>query len=194
MIQADGKIVAAGDSGCDFALIRYNADGSIDTTFGVGGKVTSDLGLLCHSARDVAIQEDGRLLAAGYGECLSRDCECDFVMARYNPDGTLDTGFANDGSAQAGFFRAVADAIAIQGDGGIVAAGVDEGDGGFALARFHPDGSPDTQFGDDGRVITQIGPMSGALAVAVQADGKIVAAGSSERRKRKFALARYLAA
>jgi uncharacterized delta-60 repeat protein len=194
VIQADGRIVAAGTSGCDFAVARYNDDGSLDTTFGVGGTVTSDLGLLCQEALDVAIQADGRIVVAGFGECLSNRCLFDFVLARYNPDGTLDTGFANDGSAQAGFFRAVADSIAIQDDGAIVAAGINESDGEFALARFHPDGSSDTSFGEDGSVTTRIGKLSGARAVALQADGKIVAAGFSQRRTVKFGLARYLAA
>jgi uncharacterized delta-60 repeat protein len=194
VIQADGRIVAAGTSGCDFAVARYNTDGSMDTTFGVGGKITSDLGLACQSALDVATQADGRIVVAGFGECLSNRCAFDFVLARYNPDGTLDTGFANDGSAQAGFFRAVAGAVAIQGDGRIVATGVNESDGEFALARFDPDGSPDTSFGEEGTVTTRIGRLSGALAVALQADGKIVAAGFSERRRMNFALARYLAA
>jgi uncharacterized delta-60 repeat protein len=194
VIQADGRIVAAGTSGCDFAVARYNGDGSIDTTFGVGGKVTSNLGLLCQVALDVAIQADGRIVVAGFGECLSNECVFDFVLARYNADGTLDSSFANDGSAQAGFGRAVAGAIAIQDDGRIVAAGTNESDGEFALARYDPDGSPDTSFGENGTVMTRIGQLSGAFAVALQADGKIVAAGFSERRRMRFGLARYLAA
>jgi uncharacterized delta-60 repeat protein len=193
-IQSDGRIVAVGGSGCDVALARYNDDGSLDTTFGVGGKITSDLGFLCHSAQDVAIQTDGKILAAGFGECRSNKCFFDVFLARFNPDGTLDTGFANDGSAQAGFFRAVAYEVAIEGDGRIIVAGGDESEGGFALARFQPDGSPDPSFGQDGTVTTRIGQLSGAHAVVLQADGKIVAAGFSERRTAKFALARYLAA
>jgi uncharacterized delta-60 repeat protein len=116
-------------------------------------------------------------------------------LARYNPDGTLDTGFANEGRAQAGFSRAVAGAIALQGDGRIVAAGVNEDERAFALARYDPDGSPDTSFGENGTVMTRIGRQgSGAFAVALQADGKIVAAGFSERGSGEFGLARYLAA
>jgi uncharacterized delta-60 repeat protein len=194
VIQANGRIVAVGTSGCDVAVARYTDDGSMDTTFGVGGKITSDLGLLCHSAQDVAIQTDGKILAAGFGECRSNACLFDVFLARYNPDGTLDTGFANDGSAQAGFFRAVASEVAIQGDGRIIVAGRDEIEGGFALARFQPNGSPDTSFGEDGRVTTRVGKQSGAHAVALQADGKIVAVGLSGLRTEKFALARYLAA
>lgn len=191
--QSDGRIVAVGGSGCDVALARYNDDGSMDTTFGVSGKITSDLGLLCQSAQDVAIQSDGKILAAGFGECRSNECFFDAFLARYNPDGTLDTSFANDGSAQAGFVRAVADEVAIQGDGRIVVAGGNEIEGGFALARFQPNGSPDTSFGEDGTVTTRIGKQSGAHAVAIQADGKIVAVGLSGLRTEKFALARYLA-
>jgi uncharacterized delta-60 repeat protein len=195
VIQDDGRIVAAGTSGCDFAVARFNDDGSLDTTFGVGGQVTSDLGLLCQDALDVAMQPDDRIVVAGFGECKSNECIFDFVLARYNPDGTLDTGFANEGRAQAGFSRAVAGAIALQGDGRIVAAGVNEDERAFALARYDPDGSPDTSFGENGTVMTRIGRQgSGAFAVALQADGKIVAAGFSERGSGEFGLARYLAA
>src|SRR5262245_12063781 len=79
-IQSDGKIVAAGSSGGDFALARYNADGSLDASFGGGGKVTTDFGGF-DAASALAVQPDGRIVAAGRGGTG------DMALARYNADG-----------------------------------------------------------------------------------------------------------
>jgi len=182
-VQPDGRIVTAGMKDDDFAVARYNRDGSLDTSFDSDGKVTTDFGVAVDAARGVALHPDGRIVAAGFGG--------DFVLARYNSDGSLDTSFDSDGKliTDFGAFNPATD-VAIHPDGGIVAAGFsgdDEFD--FALARYRRDGTLDTSFDSDGKVTTNFGTSDVAQAVAIQPDGRIVAAGVSGG---DFALARYL--
>jgi uncharacterized delta-60 repeat protein len=197
-IQGDGKIVAAGvariglNGPQDFALARYNTDGSLDTTFGGDGKVTTDFAGANDQAHAVAIQGDGKIVAAGLAGS-------DFALARYNTDGSLDTTFGGDGKVTTDFAGPTdqAHAVAIQGDGKIVAAGFAGSDFDFALARYNTDGSLDTTFGGDGKVTTDFagsGSRDEAHAVAIQGDGKIVAAGLAVVSGIfDFALARYRA-
>jgi uncharacterized delta-60 repeat protein len=197
-IQGDGKIVAAGDtfvsgSGDDFALARYNTDGSLDTTFDGDGKVTTDFAGGFDAAFGVAIQGDGKIVAAGVAVVSGTG---DFALARYNTDGSLDTSFDGDGKVTTAFGSSTdeAFAVAIQGDGKIVAAGgaVLFGGTDFALARYNTDGSLDTGFDGDGKVTTDFaGITTEARAVAIQGDGKIVAAGTAFISGGDFALARY---
>uniref|UniRef100_A0AAU2K1G8 Calcium-binding protein n=1 Tax=Streptomyces sp. NBC_00049 TaxID=2903617 RepID=A0AAU2K1G8_9ACTN len=182
VLQADGKIVAAGGSGGDFTLARYNADGSLDTSFDTDGKVTTDVTGSVDQAFSVALQADGKIVAAGRGDS-------DFGLARYNADGSLDTSFDTDGKVTTDFTGSFDQAfsVAVQADGKIVAAG--RGDSDFGLARYNADGSLDTSFDTDGKVTTDFtGGADQAFSVALQADGKIVAAGG---RSGDFALARY---
>jgi uncharacterized delta-60 repeat protein len=189
-VQADGKIVVVGESGGDFALARYNPNGSLDPTFS-GGKVLTDFGGT-DSASGVAIQADGRIVAAGSTFDGSGET---FALARYNPDGTLDGGFGGDGTVVTVIpIDSAADSVAIQPDGKIVAAGVSgfHSSTAFALARYSSDGALDPTFGSDGRVVTTFNGFDGASAVAIQADGKIVAAGATYTGSGEtFALARY---
>jgi uncharacterized delta-60 repeat protein len=195
-IQGDGKIVAAGRSGAgldaNFALARYNPDGSLDTTFDGDGKVVTDFGGL-DSAFDVAIQSDGKIVAVGWA---SGD-EQDFALLRYNADGSLDPSFDGDGKVSTGFAVGVDDTasgVAIQADGKIVVAGA-SGAGttpyNFALARYNSNGSVDSTFDGDGKLLTDFGSFDHGEDVAIQADGKIVVAGTSAYSLNDFALARY---
>ena len=191
-IQPDGKIMVAGGGGTpgDFALARYNADGSFDTSFGMAGKVTTDFDLgLLDGAMDVALQSNGRIIAVGFTTIAGSAA---FALARYNTDGSLDTSFGNGGKVTTDFGGSdTAFAMAIQPDGMIVVVGTGAGNfGDFTLARYMTDGSLDANFGSGGKVTTDfVGPDS-ANAVALQANGKIVAAGS-RANFRDFALARY---
>jgi uncharacterized delta-60 repeat protein len=195
-IQSDGKIVAVGNSDpsgeatSDFALARYNPDGTLDPTFNGTGRVFTDLGSR-EGPWALAIQSDGKIVAAGYSVSLT---SWDFALARYNSDGTLDPTFNGAGEVLTdfglgGYPGDIAYALAIQSDGKIVAAGSAADASGsyyFALARYNPDGTLDPTFNGTGKVVTDFGGSGSqdvALSMAIQPDGKIVAAGT--------ALARY---
>lgn len=193
--QSDGKIVAAGGSGQDFRVARYNVDGSLDTTFGTGGLVTNDIGGDYDTAESLAIQIDGKIVVVGYALNNSKHV---FPLVRYNTEGSLDTTFGANGmiitTIPAGndFVRSVA----IQSDGKIVAGGYSWNGmyNTFALARYSTDGSLDTTFGSGGMVTTDIGgDDSRVQSVAIQSDGKIIAAGYAviPTRAYDFTLVRY---
>ncbi|MFD8631523.1 hypothetical protein [Streptomyces sp. NPDC059656] len=190
-LRPDGRIVAAGSANGfgadDFALVQYDGDGTLDSGFGTGGRVTTDFGGL-DQARGMALQPDGKIVTAGLGGSGSTSA---FALARHNADGSPDAGFGTDGRLTTAFgATGGAAAVAVQSDGKIVAAG--QGGSGFALARFNGDGTADTSFGTGGKVTTDFaGADDGAHALAVQADGKIVAAGASSGAAGDFALVRY---
>lgn len=200
-LQPDGKIVVAGQAFAgrtavdrDFALARYNRDGSLDAEFGDNGKVTTDFfdGSL-DEAHAVAVQEDDKIVLAGRAKTSAGD---DFALARYNRDGSLDTDFGRSGRVSTDFAGGVdqAAAIAVQADGKIVVAGSASALSVAALARYNRDGSLDGDFGDSGKVTTDFGSDSGrGNALALQPDGKIVLAGASFRSATHsdFALARF---
>jgi uncharacterized delta-60 repeat protein len=171
------------------------ASGDLDQTFGRGGKVTTDLGLYWNGASDLAIQTDGKIVAAG--EVLRDDLDMksaqDFALVRYHPDGTVDAGFGNNGVVTTDFGSMEgASAIAIQLDGKIVVAGRTYGGAcgcnDFALARYNSNGTLDSQFAGTGTVTTSFGSVARATGVVIAPDGKIVAVGEAEG---DFALARY---
>ena len=200
-VQADGKIVAAGYRGFElsttsFALARYNADGTLDTLFDGDGKVTTDFGGYS-AAYTVVIQADGKIVAAGYGQsCYIFNCgNLDFAVVRYNIDGSLDTSFDGDGKVTTDFGASdSAFAVALKPTGKIVVSGRRDGSptNDFALAQYNSDGSPDTSFDNDGKITTDFGGHDAAYDVAIQADGRIVAAGySGNYPNYDFALARY---
>jgi uncharacterized delta-60 repeat protein len=185
-LQSDGKIVLAGtaDRGAsstqaDFALARFNSDGTLDSTFGTAGKQTSDFGNSPDFAEALAIQaSDGKLLVAGHS---SAGANADFAFARYNADGSPDPSFGTAGKTTQDFAGGhdYAYALAIQSDGKILAAGyAGATTRDFAILRLMANGAPDTQFGVNGK--TQIDFSGGddlADSMAVQADGKIIVAG-----------------
>ena len=190
-IQPDGKLVIAGftfrsDSFYDFSIVRLNENGSLDPTFGDGGKSITDIGSLSEEAYAVAIQADGKIVVAGYSWNGSSN-RSDFAVVRYNPDGSLDTTFDGDGVAvtPVSTWDDYAYGAVIQPDGKIVVAGYGNND--FAIVRYNSDGSLDTTFDGDGKVLTNISADT-AYAVALQSDGKIVAVGSSDNN---FAVVRY---
>ncbi|MFG2029660.1 calcium-binding protein [Streptomyces sp. NPDC048825] len=186
VVQDDGQIVAAGEGeqqpgggGLDFALARYSTTGSLDGSFGTGGKATTDFAGGFDRAFGVALQDDGKIVAAG-------QASGEFSLARYSTTGSLDTSFDTDGKVTTGF-AARANGVVVQADGKIVAVGGTGGD--FALARYSTTGSLDTSFSGDGTVTTDVtGAFDEANGVALQADGKIVAAGQAFL---DFGLARY---
>ncbi len=180
-VQRDGKIVVAGvarlaDLELDFGLVRYNSDGSLDSTFGVGGISVTDFGDV-EQPVGLAIQPDDKIVVAGNGNN-------GLILARYEPDGTLDSTFLG-GAATAGLDGGHrAEDLVLQQDGRIVVAGSFAAEGAdsfheFLVLRFRTDGTLDPTFGSGGRVTTAwTGEGGAAGAVAVQADGRIVVAGS----------------
>lgn len=197
-IQPDGKIVVAGraysGTNDDFALARYNTNGSLDNSFDGDGKLLTPIGLFGDVANAVVIQPDGKIVAAGLTSTIGN---LDFALARYNSNGTLDNSFDGDGIiiTPVGPSSDVINAIALQADGKIVVAGSSSNgsDNDFALARYNTDGSPDNSFDGDGKQTIAFGSSGDvAYAVAMQADGKIVAAGySSSPSNDDFAVARF---
>jgi uncharacterized delta-60 repeat protein len=188
-IQSDGKIVAVGAAtlfDSDFAVARYNPDGSLDTGFGTGGTVTTDINLSSDSASAVAIQSDGKIVVAGATVHTNGfgDNDFDFAVVRYNSDGSLDTSFDGDGKVTIDFSSTFDYAwdVAIQSDGKIVLSGYSyQGATGydFAVARLDTDGSLDTAFDVDGRVTVDFGSDDAGFGVALQSDDKIVLSGYS---------------
>ena len=251
ILQSDGKIVAVGAStqpstAQDFGIVRYNSDGSVDTSFGNGGRVTTVHGG-DQTANSVAVDTAGRLVVAGVfhsvpdvgnGLAMARyasngtldpsfgsggkvflfqsqywankvgldatgrlliagastllDGTRDFGLARFNSNGTLDTTFATGGIASLSFGNAedFANDFQIQQDGKIVVVGSARSGSNrdFALARFNSDGTLDTTFGSGGTVLTDFGTDDGANSLIIQASGSLVVGGWSGT---DFALAKY---
>ena len=193
-IQSDGRIVVAGTSDYDFAVMRFNSDGTLDTTFSGDGKVLTSLNDF-DEARALAIQSDGKIVIGGYSGA-------DFAILRYNTNGTLDTTFAGDGSVTVDFSGGIdiVEALAIQPDGKIVAVGLmSESLGGaknWGLIRLNPGGTLDLAFDGNGRLATDWGGGDDtAQDVLVQSDGKIVVTGSASEsasgENADFGIARY---
>lgn len=205
-LQSDGKIVLVGDarngSGYQgFAAMRYNTDGSLDTTFGTNGKVFTLFGTpgaTSDYANSVAIQNDEKIVVAGASYLYSTGTNR-FAVLRYNSDGSLDNSFDNDGmhTTSFGAFNAVGTSLAIQNDGKLVMGGnstlTQSGTEIFAIARFNIDGSLDTTFDSDGKVTTLIGTfMNGLFSTIIQGDGKILVSGySNSLNNNVFTIVRY---
>ena len=192
VVQTDGKIVVAGSSGNDFALTRYNSDGTLDITFDGDGKLTTDLGG-SDDAQSFVVKGDGKIFVAGYTYNDNNYHE-DLAFACYNSDGSLDKTFSDDGKLTVPFFDGSGSSrcsVLAQADGKILVAGYisnSNGDLDFALARYNSDGSLDTTFSEDGKVTTDFGNWDNASSIVIQLDGKIVVAGTSGN---DFALVRY---
>src|SRR5439155_1042843 len=145
----------------DFAVVRYTAGGSLDSTFGSGGKVTTPIGDYDDEAHAVAIDGSGRIVVAG--STFNFDGNADFAVVRYNTDGSLDTSFGSGGKVTTpiGARDDEAHAVAIDGSGRIVVAGSTFSGSGFfdfAVVGYTASGSLDLTFGSGGKVTTAIGP------------------------------------
>jgi|GEM_PF-1332377 len=198
---ADGRLLLAGDafngSHTDFALARYQADGSLDTAFGQQGRVMTDFDGRDDRAVGLAVQTDGLIVLAGQA---LKGSQPDFAVARYLENGTPDSGFNASGKVTVDFRKAGDGAVAVmqQADGKLLVAGRSfngsRGDD-FALVRFNPDGTFDTGFGTGGGVTTNIkGGNDVVMAMAMQADGKIVLVGRSfTGQTASVVVVRYLA-
>jgi uncharacterized delta-60 repeat protein len=187
-LQSDGKILVVGShstsSSPDIAVLRYNPDGVLDSSFGVGGIVTTAVGTGTDFGQDIVIQPNGKILVAGYSDTTPSDFIYNFALVRYNTDGSLDSTFSGDGklTTAIGSFSDFTGSLTLQSDDKILVAGVsyNGSDRDFALVRYNTDGSLDSTFSGDGKLTTAIGLEGDEVSsVAVQADGKIIVAGKS---------------
>src|ERR1044071_3789345 len=161
MVQPDGKIVVAGTvdfnpdlpgSGLDFALARYNSSGTLDGTFGKGGKVVFDFFGSFDQANGAVLQPDGKIIVVGSASYDANNRDIGFALARFNTDGSTDFSFGTGGKQITGFYGAGAKAhgILLQPDGKFVVAGSASESAtrhvatDIALARYKPDGSLDS--------------------------------------------------
>ncbi len=197
-VQADGKILVAGSSdqgasGVDFALARYHADGTLDASFGQGGRVTTAFGPGADKAHALLLQPDGKIVLAGASHQGANGN--DFALARYLADGSLDAGFGNGGTVLTAIGSDGASetvyALALQTVGRttrIVAVG---GEGDFIAAAYRDDGTLDPGFGSAGVVRGLFGSVTGAArGIVATPDQQLVLAG---HRDHDFAAVRLRA-
>ncbi len=200
-IQPDGKILVAGTVGypadsADFAIVRYNIDGTLDNTFGSGGKMVDDLTGTDDIAYSLALQADGKILVAGhapgtfnYGYVLG-----EFALVRYNPDGIRDNSWLSQTTVVNDGARGIS--VAIQQDGKAIVAGasITSSSGeeeNFGLVRYNTDGTLDNTFGFGGIITTDFDGYEQGYDIAIQPDGKIVVSGEEDEND-AIAIARYL--
>jgi uncharacterized delta-60 repeat protein len=192
LVQDDDGIVIVGSSGGNFAVAKYHSDGSLDTKFDGDGLTTTDFGSTDDAATDVAVQSDGKLIVVGVSGG-------NFALARYDSAGVLDSAFGASGRVLTDFGGGGDAGVAciVQADGKILVAGTSNASGGinsFAMARYNTDGSLDSGFDGDGRVLTSFvsGQAVSAQSLTVQEDGKILLGGRAVvDGVVNFAVARY---
>ncbi|MBJ7348184.1 MAG: hypothetical protein JHC87_06405 [Thermoleophilaceae bacterium] len=202
-VQSDGKIVVVGykyDVSLDFALVRYEANGALDQSFGNGGIVSTPVGSGWDSAAALDIQSDGKIVVAGHA---FNGVSTVFAVVRYLANGALDPSFGNGGQTMTaiGSNYDYATSVKILSSGKIVVAGASTSNSNsrrsdFAVAQYDANGVLDESFGTDGRVTTAFGNFSygfdGISALQIQDNGKIVAAGQAfDGDHDKFVVARY---
>ncbi|HEY6975686.1 MAG TPA: T9SS type A sorting domain-containing protein [Chitinophagaceae bacterium] len=200
-LQSDGKIVAVGNlydfnrfNYNEIAIVRYNSHGRLDKSFGDEGIIIPTLPSDDNVVWDVKIQADGKILLAGTSYAGPKS---DFLLLRYNNDGTPDKSFGNNGIVRTDFENSYdfVYTMAIQKDGKIVVAGGGKNGKNCALARYNKNGTLDPAFGDNGKVTTVVNGNVGAFAisVAILPDGKIIIADriTSNTGSYDFALVRY---
>jgi uncharacterized delta-60 repeat protein len=203
-IQPDGKIVAAGDAGfrtgnSRFALARYDADGTLDPSFGNGGKVTTNWTSGNDPVSSLVLQSDGKIVVAGGAGHNFRNPK--LAVARYDSNGDLDPTFGHgDGKVRTDVTprKDYANAVTLQPDGKIIAGGIGSLPTGpravFELVRYGADGMLDTSFSDDGKRVLNFTRMDDSVqGVVVLPGGDILAGGISNfgRFNGNFALARF---
>ncbi|WP_434697706.1 type I secretion target [Pseudomonas sp. Z1-14] len=176
-VQPDGKILVANHDSYDqiFSVNRFNPDGTVDSSFNDGSAVEFTVpGLSTLEGFGLTLQADGKILVPGYNGA--------FVVARLNPDGSLDTGFGTDGTADIEV-AGMAKSITVQADGKILVAGYNEEEGtgfDFKIIRLNQDGTFDAGFGNNGIAVLDLtGGRDTARDITVLADGKILVAGQS---------------
>jgi uncharacterized delta-60 repeat protein len=186
-IQPDGKIITSAGvpykSPFNYRIRRYNANGSVDTTFGNGGVADLPIG-----ATAVVVQDDGRIVAAGGASNA-------FAVARLNSDGTADQSFGNGGLVTTAI-GSEASSVSVQSDGKIVAVSILRNVGNQFLVRYNANGSLDSTFDNDGIVSLAEGLCCWAYysfrhVVALTNGGIVVKGTSFNGSNYDFAIGRY---
>jgi len=194
VLHSDGKISIAGDScdagyvNCNFAVARFKSNGALDKTFSGNGKLTTNFG-----AEDygwgAALQSDGKLVVAGTR--WVSDSNSKIALARYNPNGSLDTTFSGNGKRVTSFGWSGAFDLLVDSNGKIVIAGWAGKN--FGVVRYNHNGGLDTTFSGDGKMDVDFGKTEVARAIALDVNGKYVVGGIKDFGSYKyFALARIL--
>lgn len=204
-IQGDGKVIAVGSLNGNFAVARYTTGGYPDNSFDGDGLQTTDFNPDDEDydpgyteefhAQSVAIQSDGKIIAAGYTLYPYRTIRSRFALARYNTNGSLDTGFSQDGMQTTGFGgKDRASSAAIQSDGKILVAGYAwiGSNKDFALARYNADGNPDNTFAKGGIQITPVSGTNDEIESIAIANNKLYTVGYAQYPNNTGVVARYL--
>lgn len=210
-LQSDGKVVAALTIDSRFGVARFTADGQLDTTFASGAGwrdifFSNELGVgqaWFGGAQAVAIQPDGKILVGGYANNVFQiTARRVFALVRLNSDGSYDTSFGDDSDGRTtleflggtnGDFDEI-NSILVLGDGKIVVAGWSYRDmnRGYGIARYHSDGTLDTDFGTNGKLRTTDAGAFAAAGIAMQSNGKLVVGGYRQGDPDwSFTVARY---
>jgi uncharacterized delta-60 repeat protein len=189
VIQQNGKILVSGYtetsvSKYNFALARYNSNGSLDNSFGTSGKVSTSVGSRYEIAFSTGIQPDGKIIAAGY--IYNANASQSFALVRYNVDGSIDNSFGSNGKVITDFgtnSTNLGRSLIIQSDGKLVLGGYTATSfaysADFALVRYNQNGSVDSTYGVNGRTITDFDSgWDEGFSIAQQPDGKIIALGT----------------
>jgi uncharacterized delta-60 repeat protein len=191
--QVDGRLVLVGHSGYssysgglstynyDFSLIRLNPDGSLDSTFDGDGKLIVPVGCSINSYNSLTQQSDGKLVLGASSTNGSND---DFSLIRLNTDGSLDSTFDGDGKLIVPVGPGHDEGVSLiqQADGKLVLGGYSSDENynrDFSLIRLNTDGSLDSTFDGDGKLIVPVGSYGQGLSLTQQADGKLVLGGTS---------------
>jgi uncharacterized delta-60 repeat protein len=212
----NGKILVAASNGIslseldfDFAIVRYNSNGTLDSSFGTNGILLSDFNSVSNQAGSLQIQSDNKFIVAGAinGDAVS--VNPNFAIARYNENGAKDTSFGLNGLVSVNF-GAVSnnlllsedrlECMKIQSDGKILAAGftsnISETTANFGIVRLNSDGSLDSSFGINGRIITSFGGDTVAYSIQILSDGKFIVCGNDYNdndNNGNLAIAKYTA-
>lgn len=181
VIQNDGKILLVGGySSNDLFMARFNVNGSLDTSFNHNGIMEPDLGGFNETAYSVLLQSDQKIVVGAYSALTA---SVSFALARFMPDGAIDSSFNQTGKTFNHFnsHTAIVRSICLQADGKILAAGsrANASDNDILLVRYLPNGTLDSSFGSSGIVIKDLGNWESAYSVMVEPNGKILLAGST---------------
>ncbi len=172
-IQNDGKIVMCGASDWHINLARYSASGAIDNSLGQNGTIITDIsGYYSELCTAIDIQNDGKILLAGYAQHNSNDNSY-IVLLRYNVDGTLDNSFGTNGIVVG--TEGESYDMTVQDDGKIILCGTSNSN--LALWRYNADGSVDNSFGSNGLVLTPFGNSAIGKAMSIVDNNKILVGG-----------------